>query len=176
MTPPVTPADFHIRAASPDDAPVIRSLIRELAEYEKAPNDAIVTEEQIRETLFGPLRRAEVVIGCEGVDAVGFAVFFHNYSTWLGRPGLYLEDLFVRPHARGRGYGRRLLAHLAMVAEERGCARMEWSVLDWNTPAIGFYRALGAIPMDEWTVYRLTGPSLSSLAAEGARGHDASQA
>ena len=175
MTRAGAPADFQIRAAEPDDAPVIRSLIRELAEYEKAPHDAIVTEAQIRETLFGPQRRAEVVIACEGRDPVGFAVFFHNYSTWLGRPGLYLEDLFVRPQARGRGYGRRLLAHLAMIAEERRCGRMEWSVLDWNEPAIGFYRALGATPMEEWTVYRLTGPSLSSLAAEAARTHEAPQ-
>lgn len=167
--------DFHIRAAVPEDAPLIRSLIRELAEYEKAPNDAIITEAQIRETLFGPQRRAEVVIGCEAAEPVGFAVFFHNYSTWLGRPGLYLEDLFVRSHARGRGHGRRLLAHLARIAEERGCVRMEWSVLDWNTPAIGFYQAIGAVPMDAWTVYRLTGPALSSLAAEGAGGDGASQ-
>jgi GNAT superfamily N-acetyltransferase len=167
--------DFHIRAAALEDAPLIRSLIRELADYEKAPNDAIVTEAQIRETLFGPQRRAEVVIGCEGTEPVGFAVFFHNYSTWLGRPGLYLEDLFVRSHARGRGHGRRLLAHLAMIAEQRGCVRMEWAVLDWNTPAIGFYRAIGAVPMDEWTVYRLTGRSLSSLAGEGARGDGASR-
>jgi GNAT superfamily N-acetyltransferase len=167
MTP--TPADFRIRAAIPDDAPLILSLIRALAEYERAPNDAVVTEAQIRETLFGPRRSAEVVIGCEGDEPVGFAVFFHNYSTWLGRPGLYLEDLFVRPEARGRGYGRRLLAHLAMIAANRGCRRMEWAVLDWNAPAIGFYRALGATPMDEWTVYRLAGDSLTALAAEGAR-------
>src|SRR5688572_30513821 len=159
---------FHIREAVPDDAPVIAALIRALAEYERAPDDAVITEQQIRETLFGPHRRAEVVLGCEGSVAVGFAVFFHNYSTWLGRPGLYLEDLFVRAEARGRGYGRRLLAHLARIAEERGCLRMEWSVLDWNAPAIGFYRALGAIPMDEWTVYRLTGPALASLASEDA--------
>jgi GNAT superfamily N-acetyltransferase len=170
MTPSAGPASFHIRAASPDDAPVILSLIRELAEYEKASHDAIATEDQIRATLFGPQRRAEVLIAGEGDTPVGFAVFFHNYSTWLGRPGVYLEDLFVRPAARGRGYGRRLLAHLAMIAEQRGCARMEWAVLDWNEPAIGFYRALGARPLDEWTVFRLTGPSLSSLAAEGATG------
>jgi ribosomal protein S18 acetylase RimI-like enzyme len=106
---------------------------------------------------------------------VGFAVFFHNYSTWLGRPGLYLEDLFVHPEARGRGYGRRLLAHLARIAEARGCPRMEWSVLDWNAPAIGFYRALGAIPMDEWTVYRLTGPALAALAREGAEARGTSK-
>ena len=160
--------DFRIRDATPDDAPVILSLIRALAEYEKSPSEAVATEAQIRETLFGPRRSAEVVLACEGKNPVGFAVFFHNYSTWLGRPGLYLEDLFVAPSARGRGYGRRLLAHLAMLARDRGCPRMDWSVLDWNEPAIGFYRALGAIPMDEWTVYRLTGPSLESLADEGA--------
>ncbi len=165
----VAPSAFHIREAVPGDAPVIRQLIQDLAEYEKAPEQAVATEQQIVDTLFGPRRRAEVVIGSEGADPVGFAVFFHNYSTWLGRPGVYLEDLFVRPAARGRGYGRRLLAHLAAIAAERGCARMEWSVLDWNSPAIGFYRALGATPMDEWTVYRLTGDALASLAAEGAR-------
>jgi GNAT superfamily N-acetyltransferase len=164
-----TPPHFHIRSATPDDAPVILALIRALAEYERAPAAAVATEAQIRETLFGPKRSAEAVLACEGEEPVGFAVFFHNYSTWLGRPGLYLEDLFVQPRARGRGYGRQLLAHLAMIAEQRGCARLEWQVLDWNAPAIGFYRALGAIPMDEWTVYRLTGPSLASLAAEGAR-------
>ena len=158
---------FRIRDASPEDAPVIVSLIRALAEYEKAPAEAIATEAQIRDTLFGPRRSAEAVLACEGDDPVGFAVFFHNYSTWLGRPGLYLEDLFVTPRARGRGYGRRLLAHLAMLARDRGCPRMDWSVLDWNEPAIGFYRALGAIPLSEWTVYRLTGPSLASLADEG---------
>ena len=161
---------FYIRAATPADVPVIRSLIQALAEYEKAPHQVVATDEDIRGTLFGPTRRAEVLLGCEGAAPVAFAVFFHNYSTWLGRAGLYLEDLFVRPHARGRGYGRRLLAHLAMIAEQRGCARMEWSVLDWNAPAIGFYRSLGAIPMDEWTVYRLTGPSLAALAAEGSQG------
>ena len=173
MTPSVSPPVFRVRPATPDDAPIILGLIRDLAEYEKAPNEAVATEHQIRETLFGPRRHAEVVIGCEGTDPVGFAVFFHNYSTWLGRPGLYLEDLFVRPAARGRGYGRQILAHLAAIAAERGCARMEWSVLDWNAPAIGFYRSLGAIPMDEWTVYRLTGDSLSALASEGARGRPA---
>ncbi len=172
---PASGTTFHIRDAVPDDAPVIRTLIRALAEYERAPHDAVVTEEQIRETLFGPRRSAEVILGCEGRSAVGFAVFFHNYSTWLGRPGLYLEDLFVHPEARGRGYGRRLLAHLARIAEARGCPRMEWSVLDWNAPAIGFYRALGAIPMDEWTVYRLTGPALAALAREGAEARGTSK-
>jgi GNAT superfamily N-acetyltransferase len=172
-----TPAeDFRIRAATPDDAPVILELIRELAAYEKAPDEAVATEAQIRETLFGARRHAEVVIGTEGTAVVGFAVFFHNYSTWLGRPGLYLEDLFVRPHARGRGYGRRLLAHLAMLAAERGCPRLDWSVLDWNAPAIGFYRALGAIPLDEWTVYRLTGAPLATLAAEGAGARNSASA
>jgi GNAT superfamily N-acetyltransferase len=165
------PAGFRIRAAVPADAPVILEMIRALAEYEKAPNDAVVTEEQIRQTLFGAHRSAEVVLACEGEVPVGFAVFFHNYSTWLGRAGLYLEDLFVRPDARERGYGRRLLAHLAMLAEQRGCLRMEWSVLDWNAPAIGFYRAIGANPMDEWTVYRLTGPALSALAREAGERH-----
>ncbi len=170
MTEPAADRAFRIRDAVPADVPVILSLIRALAEYERAPEEAVATEQQLHETLFGPHRRAEVVIGVEGDAPVGFAVFFHNYSTWLGRPGLYLEDLFVRPEVRGRGYGRRLLAHLAMIARARGCARLEWSVLDWNAPAIGFYRSLGAVPMDEWTVYRLTGAPLDALAAEGSGG------
>jgi GNAT superfamily N-acetyltransferase len=166
MTRRTPSADLHIRSARPEDTPLIASLIRELAEYEKAPNAAIATEDQLRATLFGPGRRAEALLAFEDSDPVGYAVFFHNYSTWLGRAGLYLEDLFVRPQARGRGHGRRLLSHVAAIAVDRDCRRMEWSVLDWNSPAIGFYRALGASAMDEWTVYRLAGDSLASLAAE----------
>lgn len=158
---------FVIRPATPDDAALVLDFIRQLAEYERAPNDVIATEADIRATLLSEPRRAEVVLGFEGERAVGFALFFHNYSTWLGRSGLYLEDLFVRSDARGRGYGRRLLAHLAAIARDRGCGRMEWSVLDWNEPAIGFYRSLGAVAMTEWTVHRLTGPALDALAAEG---------
>lgn len=158
--------DLHVRAARPEDAPLLVALIRELAEYEKAPDAAIATEDQIRATLFGPEGRAEALLAYEGSEPIGYAVFFHNYSTWLGRAGLYLEDLFVRPESRGRGHGRRLLAHVAAIAVQRECRRMDWAVLDWNEPAIGFYRALGAVPMDEWTVYRLRGDSLVALAEE----------
>jgi GNAT superfamily N-acetyltransferase len=161
--------ELEIRSAVAADTPLILSLIRELAEYERAPDAVVASEERIRETLFGPQARAEVLLGYEGDTPVGFALFFHNYSTWLARPGLYLEDLFVRPEARGRGHGRRLLARLAAIARDRGCGRMEWAVLNWNEPAIGFYRALGAVPMDEWTVYRLAGEPLATLAEEGAR-------
>jgi GNAT superfamily N-acetyltransferase len=164
--------ELRIRAAAVSDAPLILALIRELAEYERAPHAVVATEDLIRETLFGPRPRAEVLLGYEGDEAVGFALFFHNYSTWLGRHGLYLEDLFVRPEARGRGHGRRLLARLAAIARERGCGRMDWAVLDWNEPAIGFYRALGAVAMDEWTVFRLAGDPLAKLADEGARAAD----
>ena len=158
---------FRIRPARPDDAALVLTFIRHLAEYERAPNEVVATEADIRATLGAEPKPAEVVLAFDGEEAVGFALFFHNYSTWLGRAGLYLEDLFVLPAMRGRGYGRRLLAHLAAIARDRGCGRMEWSVLDWNEPAIGFYRALGAIPMTEWTVHRLTGDALEALAREG---------
>ena len=156
---------FHIRASTPDDLPIILQLIRDLAEYERAPNDVVATEEGLREVLFGKRPSAEVVLAMEGETAVGFAVFFHNFSTWLGRPGLYLEDLFVRPSHRGKGYGRALLVHLAKIAAERGCGRMEWAVLDWNEPAIKFYRTLGAAPNEEWTIFRLTSDKIARLAA-----------
>jgi GNAT superfamily N-acetyltransferase len=156
---------FHIRSSTPDDLPIILQLIRDLAEYERAPNDVVATEEGLREVLFGNRPSAEVVLAMEGESAVGFAVFFHNFSTWLGRPGLYLEDLFVRPSHRGKGYGRALLVHLAKIAAERGCGRMEWAVLDWNEPAIKFYRALGAAPNEEWTIFRLTSDKIARLAA-----------
>jgi GNAT superfamily N-acetyltransferase len=159
-----TPNEFEIRVATPDDVPTILSLIRELADYERAPNDVVATEEGLRDVLFGARRSAEAVIGLEAGQPVGFAVFFHNFSTWLGRPGLYLEDLFVRPDRRGKGYGRALLTHLAKIAHERNCGRMEWAVLDWNDPAIQFYRKLGAKPMDEWTVFRLDGAGIRRLA------------
>jgi GNAT superfamily N-acetyltransferase len=162
-------AGFHIRDAVADDAALVLSFIKGLAEYERAPDDVVATEADIRATLEGEPRRAEVVLAFEGTKPVGFALFFHNYSTWLGRAGLYLEDLFVRPEHRGKGYGRRLLAHLAALARARDCRRMEWSVLDWNEPAIGFYRSLGAVPMSEWTVHRLTGAALDALAEEGRR-------
>jgi GNAT superfamily N-acetyltransferase len=155
---------FQIRAATLDDVPTILSLIRDLAEYERAPNEVVATEEGLREVLFGARPAAEVVLALEGKKPVGFAVFFHNFSTWLGRPGLYLEDLFVRPDARGKGYGRALLVHLAGIAQERGCGRMEWAVLDWNEPAVQFYRKLGAAPNEEWTVFRLTSEGIAKLA------------
>lgn len=158
------PAVFEIRPARIADIPLILELIRDLAIYERAPNDVTATEEQLRQVLFGDKPSAEVLLGFEGESPVGFAVFFHNFSTWLGRPGLYLEDLFVKPEMRGRGYGRALLVHLAKMARDRGCGRMEWAVLDWNEPAIQFYRKLGAAPMGDWTVFRLTSDGISKLA------------
>ncbi|MEP7015151.1 MAG: GNAT family N-acetyltransferase [Verrucomicrobiota bacterium] len=155
---------MKIRAATRDDVPLILQLIRDLAEYERAPNDVTATEEQLVDVLFGERPAAEVALAFENDAAVGFAVFFQNFSTWLGRPGIYLEDLFVKPEERGKGYGRRLLVHLARIARDRGCGRMEWAVLDWNEPAIKFYRALGAQPMDEWTVFRLKREGISNLA------------
>lgn len=157
-------ANFQIKPATVNDVAVIARLIRELAEYERAPNDAVATEEGLREVLFGDKPSAEVLIAREGEEAVGFAVYFFNFSTWLGRPGLYLEDLFVRPEDRGKGYGRALLVALAQIARERGCGRMEWAVLDWNEPAIQFYKKLGAAPMNEWTVFRLTQENIARLA------------
>ena len=159
-----TTENFTIRPAEIADVPLILQLIRDLAAYERAPGDVTATEEQLRKVLFGARPAAEVVIGFEKETPVGFAVFFHNFSTWLGRPGLYLEDLFVKPEKRGRGYGRALLVHLARIARERDCGRMEWAVLDWNEPAIQFYGKLGAKPMDEWTVFRLTSEGISGLA------------
>ncbi len=153
-----------IRNAVPGDEGLMLAFIRGLAEYEKLADQVVATEELLREWVFEK-RRAEVVFALdEAGEEVGFALFFHNFSTFLGRAGLYLEDLFVLPEARGRGYGRFLLAHLAKLAVERGCGRLEWSCLDWNEPSIKFYRSLGAEPMDEWTVYRLAGESLRALA------------
>ena len=156
--------DFEIRAAVVEDVPVILELIRELATYERAPSEVTATEEQLVEVLFGKRPAAEVLLAFEGKAPVGFAVFFHNFSTWLGRPGLYLEDLFIKPEKRGKGYGRALLVDLAKIALERGCGRMEWAVLDWNEPAIKFYHTLGAKPMEEWTVFRLTRDGIARLA------------
>ena len=156
--------DFKIRAARLADVPIILELIRDLATYERAPNEVTATEEQLVAVLFGEKPVAEVLLAFEGKSPVGFAVFFHNFSTWLGRPGLYLEDLFVKPEARGKGYGHALLVELARIARDRGCGRMEWAVLDWNDPAIQFYRKLGAKPMEEWTVFRLTRDGIAELA------------
>jgi GNAT superfamily N-acetyltransferase len=160
------PRNFEIRTARVEDVPIILQLIRDLATYERAPNDVTATEELLIEVLFGARPSAEVLLAFEQEIAVGFAVFFHNFSTWLGRPGLYLEDLFVKPEVRGKGYGRALLVHLAKIARERGCGRMEWAVLDWNDPAIQFYRKLGAKPMNEWTVFRLTSDGIAKLAGQ----------
>ena len=159
---------FLIRPARTTDVPVILELIQALATYERAPNEVTATEKGLTEVLFGAKPAAEVLLAFENKTAVGFAVFFHNFSTWLGLPGLYLEDLFVRPEHRGKGYGRALLIHLANIARERGCGRMEWAVLDWNESAIQFYRKLGAKPMDEWTVFRLTRDGINRLAESGA--------
>ncbi len=161
------PNEFIIRPARVEDVPIILQLIRDLATYERAPHEVTATGEQLIDVLFGERPAAEVLLAFEGQSPVGFAVFFHNFSTWLGRPGLYLEDLFVKPEKRGKGYGRALLIELAKIARERECGRMEWAVLDWNEPAINFYRALGAKPMDEWTVFRLTRDGIARLADSG---------
>src|SRR5256886_17520207 len=157
-------ADFKIRPACLEDVPVILQLIHDLATYERAPDEVTATEEQLVEVLFGGKPVAEVLLAFEEESPVGFAVYFYNFSTWLGRPGLYLEDLFVKPEQRGKGYGRALLVELAKIARDRECGRMEWAVLNWNEPAIKFYRALGAKPMDEWTVFRLTPEEIAKLA------------
>jgi GNAT superfamily N-acetyltransferase len=159
-------ADFQIRSARVEDVPIILELIRDLATYERAPGEVSATEEQLVDVLFGERPAAEVLLAFEGESAVGLAVYFHNFSTWLGRAGLYLEDLFVKPEKRGKGYGRALLVELAKIARDRGCGRMEWAVLNWNEPAIKFYQALGAKPMNEWTVFRLTRDEIAQLAAD----------
>lgn len=156
--------DLRIAPAIESDVPVILELIRALAEYERLSHCVTATEAQLRATLFGSKPAAEVLLARWGEECAGFAVFFPTYSTFLARPGLYLEDLYVKPHLRGRGVGLALLKRLAAIAVERGCGRLEWSVLNWNEPAIGFYRKLGAIPMNEWTTYRLTGEALRALA------------
>jgi len=156
-----------IRTATPDDVPAILSMVRELAEYERAPQEVTATEVHLRTALFGenPAVYALIAENHDTGEAVGFAMWFLNFSTWLGRHGIYLEDLYVKPHARGEGHGRALLTRLAQIAVERGCGRVEWAVLDWNEPSIGFYKSLGAVPMDEWTIFRLAGDSLGRLAS-----------
>jgi GNAT superfamily N-acetyltransferase len=158
--------NLAIRPATPVDLPLIAELIRGLAEYEKLADEVRYDQAVLGEKLFGQRPYAEVLIGEVDGEALSFALFFHNFSTFEGRPGIYLEDLFVRPEARGKGLGKALLAELARLAIERGCARLEWWVLDWNEPSIGFYKSLGARPMDEWTVMRVDGPALASLAGE----------
>ena len=153
-----------IRPANAADTPTIASLIRALAEYERLSHKVVLNEEDLRKHLFGPRPFAEVLIAEEGTEVVGFALFFHNFSTFLGQPGIYLEDLFVRPEYRGRGHGKALLTALARLAVERNCHRLEWAVLDWNEPALKFYRSLGAVPLDDWTLYRLSGDALHSVA------------
>jgi GNAT superfamily N-acetyltransferase len=165
------PDSFHpasvpatLRFADPADVPLILDFIRQLAAYERMSQEVVADEQGLARNLFGERRMAEVVIAEVVGEAVGFALFFHNFSTFLGQPGIYLEDLFVRPEARGRGVGTQLLAFLARLAVERGCGRLEWAVLDWNEPAIGFYRRLGARTLADWTVFRLTGDALVDLA------------
>lgn len=157
----------EIRPATEDDVPLILQFIRELAAYERLSREVVATEEMLRESLFGERRVAEVLLSYSGDESAGFALFFHNFSTFLGRPGIYLEDLYVRPEFRGAGIGKALLTRLAELAEERGCGRLEWSVLDWNEPAIGFYGSIGAEAMDDWTVYRVSGDALKRLASGG---------
>jgi GNAT superfamily N-acetyltransferase len=158
--------ELTIREAREADVPVILQFIRELAEYERLPHEVMATEEGLRESLFGPRPYAEVLIADVDGRPAGFALYFYTYSTFVGRPGLYLEDLYVRPESRRRGIGRAVLRRLARIALERGCGRVEWSVLNWNEPALTFYRSLGAVPVTDWTVQRLTGAALARLAVE----------
>ena len=157
---------FHIRTADASDVSVIYDFIIQLAEYERLRHEVVATEEQVHTTLFGEKSYAEVILAIEDDTPVGFALYFHNYSTFLAKPGIYLEDLFVLPEKRGRGYGKSLLAALAKIAVDRNCGRLDWNVLDWNQPAIDFYEALGARAVSEWTTFRLTGDSLLHLSEE----------
>ncbi len=156
---------FNIRAATVADAPLILQFIRELAAYEKLAHEVTATEDSLRRTLFGPRPAAEVILAGQEDDWAGFAVFFHNFSTFVGKPGLYLEDIFVRPRFRRRGCGQALMIYLARLALQRDCGRFEWWVLDWNQPSLDFYRSLGSLPMSDWTVHRLSGQALQDLAA-----------
>jgi len=152
-----------IRTATADDTATIADLIRALASYEHLEHAVVLEEARLREHLFGPHPYAEVLLAEADGETVGFALFFHNYSTFLGQPGIYLEDIFIRPEHRRRGHGRELLKAVARIAVQRGCGRLEWSVLDWNTPAANFYQKLGAAPLDEWTTFRLSGAALAQL-------------
>jgi GNAT superfamily N-acetyltransferase len=156
--------DISIRPAGEDEVGLVLQFIRDLAKYEHLEHEVKATEAGLRAALFGPRPYAEVVFACLNGDPVGFALFFHNFSTFAGRSGIYLEDLYVRPEARGLGIGRRLLTWLAATALSRGCGRLEWVVLNWNEPSIQFYRKLGAVAMDQWDIYRVTGPALDRLA------------
>ena len=158
---------LEIAPAVEVDAPLLLRFIRDLAVYEKLAHEVTATEEGLRRTLFGERPYAEALVARLAAEPVGFALFFHNYSTFLGKPGIYLEDLFVEPAHRGKGIGKALLRHLAALAVERDCGRVEWAVLDWNTPSIAFYRALGAVSMDAWKVFRLEGPALHAVAQGG---------
>jgi GNAT superfamily N-acetyltransferase len=156
--------EVSVRAATAADVPLVLAFIRELAVYERLEHQVVATQADLTAALFGARPYAEVVFACLDGREVGFALFFHNFSTFLGKPGIYLEDLFVRPESRGRGIGKRLLAWLAALALERGCARLDWAVLDWNEPSIGFYKGLGAVALDDWMTMRLTGAALERLA------------
>ncbi len=155
-----------IAPADESQLPLILKFIRSLAEYEKLTQAVVADEKVLRDSLFGPKPAAEVLIAYLGPEPVGFAIFFHNFSTFIGRPGIYLEDLFVDPPHRGKGVGKALLKHLAKLAQERRCGRLEWAVLDWNQPAIDFYRSVGAVPLDDWKIFRLSGDALLRVAAE----------
>lgn len=159
--------EFVIRTTSVEDVPLILDFIRGIADYERLLHEVVATEETLTESLFGDKPSAEVLIGEWAGEPVAFVVFFHNFSTFMGRPGIYLEDLFVKPEWRGRGIGKILLQYLARIAKQRNCTRFEWNVLDWNEPALKFYHSLGAVPMDEWTIHRVSGESLDSLAEAG---------
>ena len=155
---------LKIRPATERDVPLVLRFIEKLADYEKLSQELVATEAALRHWLFGPRPMAEVILAEWEGAPVGFALFFHNFSTFLARPGIYLEDLFVDPEHRGKGIGKALLIRLARIATERGCGRLEWAVLDWNQPSIDFYRSLGAVPKDEWTIFRFTGDALERLA------------
>jgi GNAT superfamily N-acetyltransferase len=161
-----TAANFRIERARAEHVSLILAFIRELADYERLSHQVVATEADLGRELFGPDPKVEVLLGFEGEEPVGFALFFHNFSTFLGQRGIYLEDLFVRPAARGKGYGKALLRELARIAMERQAGRLEWAVLDWNTPAIEFYESLGARAMSEWKIFRLTGESLRQVAGD----------
>lgn len=159
-------AAVQISTATEQDVALILTFIRKLAEYERLAHEVVADEETLRQSLFGPKRAAEVLLAYEGDEPVGFAVYFYNFSTFVGRPGIYLEDLFVEPDHRGKGIGKELLRHLAKLALERGCARLNWAVLDWNHPAIDFYRSMGAVLLDDWTTCRVSGDALERLASD----------